>query len=190
VADYAVFLRGVNVGGVTIRMADLRTALSDLPVTGVKTLLASGNAVLSTELDRSSLKELIERTLRATFGYDAWVVLLSRAEVEDLVGSCPYPSDDPDMHAYITLASDPGALDRLLDAAGNAQTPQGQPTETSGEPEGNAHVRLSPVALAWRCPTGATLDAPLSKASAKPAFKATTTTRNLRTLLKVQSAFA
>ncbi|AMM33095.1 pyridoxamine 5-phosphate oxidase [Sinomonas atrocyanea] len=180
-AEFAVFLRGVNVGGITIRMAELRDALSALPVSGVKTLLASGNAVLSTDLDGATLKERIEETLRAAFGYDAWVIVLARQDVEALVRSCPYPSDDPDVHAYVTLSSDPAALDRLvalLDAEGSG-----------GAAEDGTHVRLGPVALAWRCPKGSTLDAPLSKATAKPVFKATTTTRNLRTLQKVEAAF-
>ncbi|GAB3284404.1 DUF1697 domain-containing protein [Sinomonas notoginsengisoli] len=177
--DYAVFLRGVNVGGITIRMADLRTALAALPVTGVKTLLASGNAVLSTDADREELKDLVEDALRTAFGYDAWVVLLSKDEVGSLVSSCPYPPDDPAVHTYITLTSDPTALDSLLDSA----------RALAGDPRDGDYTRLSPRALAWQCPRGATLDAPLSKASAKPAFKASTTTRNLRTLLKVQAAF-
>lgn len=181
-AEFAVFLRGVNVGGITIRMAELRDALGALPVSGVKTLLASGNAVLTTDLDRDSLKEQVEGVLRSAFGYDAWVIVLSRQEVEALVGSCPYRPDDPDVHAYVTLSSDQEALDRLLALLDAKGAPD-------GAADGAAHVRLGPLALAWRCPKGATLDAPLSKATAKPVFKATTTTRNLRTLLKVQAAF-
>lgn len=183
-AEYAVFLRGVNVGGITLKMADVRATLEALPVSGVKTLLATGNAVLSTDKDTNELKDLIEGALRADFGYDAWVVVISRDEVDSLVAACPYPADEPAVHTYITLASDPTALDGLLDASA-ALVPSGSagtaPTEKT---------RLSPIALAWRCPKGATLDAPLSRAGAKPAFKATTTTRNLRTLLKVQAAFA
>lgn len=186
-ADYAVFLRGVNVGGITLKMADLRATLGALPVTGVKTLLASGNAVLSAEADRDELKDLIEGALRTAFGYDAWVVVLSRDEIASLVTSCPYPADDPDLHAYITLTSDPTALDGLLDTA---RALAGAGSGAAGTLDGAEHTRLSPLALAWQCPRGATLEAPLSKATAKSAFKATTTTRNLRTLLKVQAAFA
>lgn len=186
-AEYAVFLRGVNVGGITLKMADLRATLEALPVTGVKTLLASGNAVLSTEKNRSEVKDLVERALRSDFGYDAWVVVLPRDEIDSLVAACPYPADEPAVHAYITLASDPTALDGLLDTAAALADSRQESTSGSAETE---HTRLSPMALAWRCPKGSTLDAPISKASAKAAFKATTTTRNLRTLLKVQAAFA
>jgi uncharacterized protein (DUF1697 family) len=41
--SYAVFLRGINVGGINIKMADLKRALESKGFDGVKTLLASGN---------------------------------------------------------------------------------------------------------------------------------------------------
>lgn len=36
-------LRGINVGGITIRMADLARVFEDLGLTEVRTILASGN---------------------------------------------------------------------------------------------------------------------------------------------------
>lgn len=47
----AVFLRGINVGGVAIAMADLRDALVLPGVAAVKTVLATGNAVLMLDRD-------------------------------------------------------------------------------------------------------------------------------------------
>ncbi|ASN52214.1 DUF1697 domain-containing protein [Sinomonas sp. R1AF57] len=174
-SEYAVFLRGVNVGGITVKMAALREALSALPVEGVTTLLASGNVVLATRLGVKELKSRVEQALRDAFGYDAWVIVLDRDDVRSLIDACPYPADDASTHSYITLSSDPAALDELWDATAGDGTDE--------------RARLSPVATAWRCPKGSTLDSPMSKATAKPKFKATTTTRNLRTLLKVQAAF-
>ena len=75
--SYAVFLRGINVGGINIKMADLRQALQDCPFTGVKTLLASGNVVLASELEPAAVKDVFEACLRDSFGYDAWVVVLT-----------------------------------------------------------------------------------------------------------------
>jgi uncharacterized protein (DUF1697 family) len=173
--EFAVFLRGVNVAGITIRMADLRDALSGLAITGVKTLLASGNAVLTSDLSREELKAQVEDALRRAFGYDAWVVVLTRTEVESLVRDCPYPPDNADVHSYITLSSSPDALDELWEATSEA---------------GTERTRLAPYATAWLSPKGATLVSAMSKATARPRFKAATTTRNLRTLIKVRDAFA
>lgn len=174
--SYAVFLRGINVGGIIIKMADLRVALEAAGFTGVKTLLASGNVVLSSDLDPAGVKGKCEKCLRDSFGYDAWVVVLSAKRVAELVDACPYPEDNRSTHTYITLGSDPATLDEL-DAAGAAL-------------EDTEQKRLGPEALAWLAPVGGTLDSPFSKISAKTKYKASTTTRNLRTMIKVRDAAA
>ncbi|MEV7661193.1 DUF1697 domain-containing protein [Paenarthrobacter sp. NPDC089316] len=173
---YAVFLRGINVGGINIKMADLKAALQDYPFSKVKTLLASGNVVLQSDLGTKDVKAEFEKCLRDAFGYDAWVVVLTSARVAELVDACPYPADDKSTHSYITLASDTAMLDELF-AAGDSL-------------EGVEQVRLGPEASAWLAPAGGTLDSPVSKLSAKPRYKASTTTRNLRTLVKVRDAAA
>lgn len=174
--SYAVFLRGINVGGINIKMADLKAALASRGFAGVQTLLASGNVVLASEQDPAAVKEKFEKCLRDSFGYDAWVVVLTAQRVAELVDACPYPDNDKATHTYITLASDTARLDEL-DAAGAAL-------------EGSEQARLGPEALAWLAPAGGTLASPFSKIAAKAKFKASTTTRNLRTLIKVRDAAA
>ena len=175
-SSYAVFLRGVNVGGITIKMADLKEALKSRPFSDVKTLLASGNVVLTSELSPAGVKEEFEACLREAFGYDAWVVVLAADRVGELVAACPFPADDASTHTYLTLGSDPGVLAGLYDA-GRAL-------------EGAQVAVLGPEALAWLAPAGGTLDSPFSKLSSKPKYKASTTTRNLRTMVKVRDAAA
>jgi uncharacterized protein (DUF1697 family) len=174
--NYAVFLRGINVGGINIKMADLRAALEALPVTGVKTLLASGNFVCAAKATAGELKSLVEACLREDFGYDAWVVVLDPSRLNAIIDACPYPSDNKEQHSYVTLSSDPAILDEL-------QT-------LGGALAGVDLARLSPEALAWLAPAGGTLDSPFSKLSAKAKYKSTTTTRNLRTLLKCRDALS
>src|SRR5580693_6121235 len=43
---YAAFLRGVNVGGVNLKMADVADALAEAGFANVRTILASGNIIL------------------------------------------------------------------------------------------------------------------------------------------------
>lgn len=172
-AVYAVFLRGVNVGGINLKMAEVRAALAELPVTDVSTLLASGNAVLRSSLSADELKEAIQDALRARFGYEAWVIVLPSEDVDAMVQDCPFPPDDGSTHTYVTLSTEAAVLDELWAVA---------------EEAGTIHSRLSPTATAWLAPVGGTLDSAMSKATAKARFKATTTTRNLRTMLKVQAA--
>ncbi|AJT41251.1 DUF1697 domain-containing protein [Psychromicrobium lacuslunae] len=172
---FVVLLRGVNVGGINIKMAELKTCLAELPVQQVKTLLASGNVVLSTELSASQLKSQVEEALAARFGYQAWVVVLTITRISELIASCPYPADSTDQHSYVTLASDPAAIKRLLDEAAKLSEEM---------------VELGPEAVAWLAPVGGTLESAISKLTAKASYKSTTTTRNLRTLIKIRDAGA
>jgi uncharacterized protein (DUF1697 family) len=174
--SYAVFLRGINVGGITIKMADLKESLKSRPFADVKTLLASGNVVLSSELSPAGVKKEFEACLREAFGYDAWVVVLPAERVGELVAACPYPADDKATHTYLTLGSDAGVLAELHEA-GSAL-------------DGTELTLLGPEALAWLAPAGGTLESPFSKLSSKPKYKASTTTRNLRTMVKVRDAAA
>lgn len=175
-SSYAVFLRGINVGGINITMAGLRAALASRGFGSVRPVLASGNVVLESNLDAAGVKRECEKCLRDTFGYDAWVVVVTAQRVAGLVEACPYPADDKAVHTYVTLASDTARLDEL-DAAG-------------ADLDGFEQTRLGPEALAWLAPAGGTLASPFSKISAKPRFKAGTTTRNLRTVIKVRDAAA
>ncbi|MCK5755877.1 MAG: DUF1697 domain-containing protein, partial [Mycobacterium sp.] len=59
---YAAFLRGVNVGGVTLKMAALTQALEAAGFTGVRTILASGNVLLDSEADAAAVRDRAERT--------------------------------------------------------------------------------------------------------------------------------
>jgi uncharacterized protein (DUF1697 family) len=174
--SYAVFLRGINVGGINIKMAELKDALKSRPFRAVTTLLASGNVVLASELPAAAVKSEFESCLRETFGYDAWVVVLSAARVAALIEACHYPADDAATHSYVTLSSDSAVLTELYDA-GRAL-------------DGVELTRLGPEAVAWLAPAGGTLESPFSKLSAKARYKASTTTRNLRTMLKVRDAAA
>lgn len=170
---YAILLRGINVGGITVKMADLRAVLSDLGLRDVRTLLASGNAVVTADWTAAELKERTEQELRKAFGYEAWVIVLPLSRVAELAGAVPYAGDDSAAHAYVTFSSDPAVLDELYDIGASA---------------GAEQVRIGPEAVAWTVQKGSTLESPLSKAAAKPRYKSATTTRNLRTLLKITEA--
>lgn len=170
---YAILLRGVNVGGVTVKMEPLRGTLSRLPVEGVRTVLASGNAVAASALSAVELKAAVEAALREDFGYEAWVVVVALDRLRELTATVPYPADDPATHAYVTFGSDTGILSELFDAAAEA---------------GAEQIRIGPEAIAWPTPKGSTLDSAMSKISSKPRYKAHTTTRNVRTLQKILAA--
>ncbi|MEC5178785.1 uncharacterized protein (DUF1697 family) [Arthrobacter sp. CG_A4] len=72
--------------------------------------------MLATERAAVDVKKEFEVSLRETFGYDAWVVVLAAERVTELVAACPYPADDSSAHTYLTLGSDAEVFAELQEA--------------------------------------------------------------------------
>ena len=180
---YAIFLRGVNVGGIAVRMADLRSTLGTLPFEDVATVLASGNVVCSTTLSVADVKLRTEEVLRSRFGYEARVVVVPADDLRVMAASVPSvlpvppgggngaEGDGTGGHTYVTLFSSADALAVFLDEARDLPA---QPVLLAGCP-----------AVAWAAPRGHSTDGPLAKLLTRSRFASTTTTRNLTTVGKV-----
>lgn len=169
---YIALLRGVNVGGVNIRMADLATVFRGLGYGAVKTVLASGNVIFETDAEASALKPAIEAALRERFGYEAWVHVIDTAELERIVAAFPFDSEREGWHPYVVFLMGDGPRSELL-----ALAPELDP-ELESLADGDG-------VLYWTVERGHTLDSVVGKASGRARFKALTTTRNLRTLRKL-----
>ena len=169
---YIALLRGINVGGINIKMSALSDTVRALGHTDVHTVLASGNVVFdSDEADAAVLKSGLEQALSASFGYDAWVVLLTSTEVAGAVAA--YPFDDRDgWHSYILFGSNPALLDELLQAAPNLDP-------------ADERVQPGQSLLYWQVRREVGIKSQFSTLSAKARFKSSTTNRNLRTLHKI-----
>lgn len=89
-------LRAVNVGGHTIRMADLRAAFERLGFARVQTFSASGNVIFDTsETDEEKLERVIERGLEAEFGYPIETFVRSIDELAEIADRDPFDRADP-----------------------------------------------------------------------------------------------
>src|SRR5579875_3542791 len=64
---YVAFLRGVNVGGVNLKMAEVAAAFGDAGFSSVRTILASGNVVLEAQSDAAAVRRTAETALRDRF---------------------------------------------------------------------------------------------------------------------------
>ena len=166
---YAVFLRGVNVGGVNLKMAEVAAALSAAGFTAVRTVLASGNVVLDGAGSAAAVRKRAEAVLRETFGYDAWVLVYPLEAVRSIADGYPFEPEVDGHHSYVTFVSDPEVLDELAAL-------QAQPQEKIARGDG---------VLYWQVPRTGTLDSTIGKTMGKKRYKSSTTTRNLRTLGKV-----
>ncbi|KHK97367.1 hypothetical protein LK09_11285 [Microbacterium mangrovi] len=175
---WVALLRGVNVGGITIRSADLAALFTDLGFGEVKTFLASGNVRFRASGVRTGLKKRIEAALQDRFGYDAWIVLVTREELADAVASFPFDAADASRQPYVVFCADASARTAVLEAAAHTDPPL--------DPEEDP-VAPGPGVVYWSPAKGRTLDTPFAKAMARSSapFRTSTTTRNLRTLQKI-----
>ena len=168
---YAAFLRGVNVGGVNLKMAEVATALTDARFDNVRTVLASGNVLLEAPGGVATVRKNAEAALRARFGYDAWVLVYDIETVRAIVEGYPFERELDGYQSYVTFVADEAVLDELSALS-----------ESAGRDE---KISRGDGVVYWQVPKGSTLDSAIGKTMGKPRYKSSTTTRNLRTLAKV-----
>lgn len=166
---YAAFLRGVNVGGVNLKMADVAAAFHSAGFGDVRTILASGNVLFSAPDDANAVRSAAETALRRQFAYDAWVLVYDVATVRDIVEGYPFDREVDGRHSYVTFVGDAAVLDELAALA----------------PGPDEDVARGDGVLYWQVPKSATLTSAVGKTMGKRRYKSSTTTRNLRTLEKV-----
>jgi len=96
VPRYVAFLRAINVGGHTVKMAQLRGAFEALGFVGVSTFIASGNVIFeSDETESAALEQRIEAALRDSLGYEVATFLRTDAEVGRIAEQAPFPQVEP-----------------------------------------------------------------------------------------------
>ncbi|UVO11219.1 DUF1697 domain-containing protein [Mycobacterium sp. SVM_VP21] len=166
---YALFLRGVNVGGVNLKMAEVAATLTAAGFSEVRTLLASGNVLLDSPADAAKVRAAAEAALRERFGYEAWVLVYDVETVRDIVAAYPFEPEVPDVHSYVTFVADHAALTELSKLAADA----------------DEKITLGDGVIYWQIPKGDTLTSTVGKTMGNKRYKSATTTRNLRTLSKM-----
>jgi uncharacterized protein (DUF1697 family) len=168
---YVAFLRGVNVGGVNLKMAEVAAALTDAGFTDVTTVLASGNVLMTSGAKVGAVRTNAERALRDAFGYDAWVLAYDRSAVAAVSEAFPFEREVDGRHSYVTFVTEADVLDELSELGKDAG-----PDEKIERGKG---------VLYWQVPKTGTLDTTIGKTMGKKRYKSSTTTRNLRTIDKV-----
>ncbi|HUB54679.1 MAG TPA: DUF1697 domain-containing protein [Mycobacterium sp.] len=171
---YAAFLRGVNVGGVNLKMTEVADALADAGFAEVRTILASGNIILESRAGADTVRAKAETALRKRFGYDAWVLVYPIDMVRTIVDDYPFEPERDGYQSYVTFVSDADVLGELAELADQAQA-----DEKIARGPGSAGV------IYWQVPKNNTLDSTIGKTMGKKRYKSSTTTRNMRTLAKV-----
>ncbi|MFW6600210.1 DUF1697 domain-containing protein [Propionibacteriaceae bacterium Y2011] len=165
--DYALFLRGINVGGVRMAMPELREVLDRAGLAEVRTYLNTGNVTFGSTKSVVQVERLVATTLADAFDYTAALYLLPHDRLAVVVAGYPFDTDD-DHHRYAIFCDDADTVTELAAAAG-----------------GQDEVAAGDGVVYWKCPKGQTLKTPFSTVLTKPRFRASTTNRNLNTVEKM-----
>jgi uncharacterized protein (DUF1697 family) len=163
-------LRGVNVGGVTIKSVDLAAVFTGLGYADVKTVLASGNVAFGSDSSTTALTKEIQAALGDRFGYDARVHVLQADELQRIVDAFPFDENRDGWHPYVIFLMTDEPREPLL------------ALDLDRERE---ELRPGKGVLYWTVERGHTLDSVIGKETGRAKWKALTTTRNLRTLRKL-----
>lgn len=178
---YVLFLRGINVNGISIKMADLKAAIEDMGYKKVTTVQAAGNVIVETKdevMTAAEHKHLLEAGLSKRFGYDAKLIMKTADQVMDLLKEAFHHTVPEDCHHYVLLCDDLDLADELsLLFESVPKAPQEQLlVETHG--------------MYWITPKGNTLSSNFgSKVLGNKKYKALLTSRNMNTLQKIVASW-
>ncbi|HTA16068.1 MAG TPA: DUF1697 domain-containing protein [Solirubrobacteraceae bacterium] len=104
-------LRGINVGSHNrIPMAELRDLLSELGYGDARTLVQSGNIVLSSDASPEQLERKLEQEIAGRFGVETPVIVRTRDELAAVVERDPWgdlAADQPKLYQVSFLSEEP-----------------------------------------------------------------------------------
>ncbi len=168
---YCAFLRGVNVKGTNMKMADVCQVFKDAGMTEVVSILASGNIVFSSDKNAQDLKVVLEKAMSDRFSYEAFLFIRSKEEVEICWNSIPFEKND-DLHIYAFVGM-PGVEKVLMEEFQKAAQSENEKAEIVND------------IFYWQVPKGNTLDSTFGKVLGKKSLKDQFTSRNINTFEKI-----
>lgn len=168
---YVAFLRGINVGGRTIQMSELKSCFHGLGLKDVVTVLQTGNVIFTSSQIPQALKNKIELELTKSFSYPARVQIFSIEDLRKIVDAYPFAGNGEDQHDYIVFFEN-GLNKQIL--AENANIDEAIESVMDGD-----------GVIYWRVPKGMTLNSSFAKCLTKTKYRSFNTNRNLKTLNKI-----
>lgn len=125
--SHVALLRGINVGRAKrIAMADLRALIEELGYRNVRTLLNSGNVVLTAgRTSAATIGQRIERAIDERLGVTARVTVLTREELDAAIDANPLASASSDpSRMLVGVLANPADRTRLEPLAAQDWTPE------------------------------------------------------------------
>lgn len=165
-------LRGINVGGRIVKMADLKDCFEKANFSDVVTVLQSGNVVFkSHEADLEIIRRQLETAVIARFDYPAKIFIFNQSTLSLILDKYPFSLTDDKYQNYIIFLR-PGLVESLLVEGKNL------------DPSVEAIAGGRDVVY-WRVQKGMTIKSAFSQVLVKPQFKDFNTIRNINTLSRL-----
>ncbi|SDI93279.1 DUF1697 domain-containing protein [Chryseobacterium jejuense] len=168
---YCAFLRGVNVKGTNMKMADVCQVFKGVGMKEVVSILASGNIVFSSERSADELKVILEKAMSDHFSYEAFLFIKSHQETETFWNSIPFEKNEG-LHIYGFVGMS-GVENVLMEEFKKAAQAENEKAEIVND------------IFYWQVPKGNTLDSSFGKVLGKKSLKDQMTSRNVNTFEKI-----
>ncbi len=169
--QYCALLRGVNVKGTNMKMADVCGLFTTAGMQQVSSVLASGNIIFNSDSDPEALKPLLENQLSETYQYEAHLFIVDKEALLHMRSLVPFEEDKSwHIYCFIGLKNIGTQLNVLFKASKKASEEQGS---------------LVDEHFFWRIPKGKTLDSDFGKVLGRKVLKDQFTSRNLNTIDRI-----
>ncbi|MBA5245954.1 DUF1697 domain-containing protein [Marnyiella aurantia] len=168
---YCAFLRGVNVNGTSMKMAEVCSVFESVGMEQVTSVLASGNILFSSERRPEVLKTELEKAMSAHFNYDAFMFLRSEDEITAMLSNNPFEAV-ADFHTYIFIGQKDIEKELLSIFSNSAKS-----KDEKGQVVNSTFY--------WQVPKGNTLHSAFGKVLGRKSLKDKITSRNINTFDKI-----
>lgn len=169
--SFCAFLRGVNVKGTTMKMAEVCTVFEKAGMNNVSSVLASGNILFSSDKNKNELKTLLEKAMSEHFNYEAFLFLKDKNEIDIICHKNPFEVSS-EYHIY--------------GFAGIFEIEKTLMTEfEKGKKAKDEEAKIAENNFYWKVPKGNTLESDFGKILGQKKLKNSFTSRNLNTFEKV-----
>ena len=168
---YCAFLRGVDVNGTSMKMAEVMNVFTDAGMKEVSSVLASGNILFSSDKKPSELKNILEKSMSEYFDYEAFLFLKNENEISEIVNNNPFTKAE-DLHIYVFVGIE------------DVETLLIEEFSKSDKAE-NENAQIVADTFYWQIQKGNTLGSTFGKVLGKKKLKDKITSRNINTFERI-----
>lgn len=119
--SYVALLRGVNlVGNSTLKMTDLKDIACKIGLKNVRTYIASGNLLFTSDRPEDDLRRLLERELQTHMSKEVRVILRTAEEIDTIVHANPF-REEPLNRVQAFFMNEPPPADLLSTVRNQAE---------------------------------------------------------------------